>query len=327
MKGRNRSGSKSNEPAALSPAIGVDIGGTKLLAVRLESGQITDELKTTKPDNGAQMVDAIIAAYSRLAAGHNVAALGVGVAGLVDFETGTFVWGPHVDGVNIAVRDELEAALNHPVAVDNDANTTALAEHRAGAGQGSAAMLMVTLGTGIGGSMVIDGSLYRGRGFAGEFGHARFARGEYVCDCGQSGCWETEAAGPALERLARELILDDPNGSLATVLEGQPNGPEISEAAIAGDPQAIALISQVGRNFGHGLASLITMFDPDRVVVGGGLGSIGDVLLDPIRISANEARYAADYKELPDIVGAQLGEHAGAVGAALLGLEETNGNE
>lgn len=184
-------------------------------------------------------------------------------------------------------------------------------------------MLMLTLGTGIGGAMVFGGSIYRGRGFAGEFGHARFAKGDHVCDCGQRGCWETEAAGPALERLARELMAHNPHGSLATVLDDQaPSGPAISAAAAAGDPQAITLITQVGRNFGQGLASVISIFDPDRVVIGGGLGSIGEILLDPIRASANEARYAADHKELPEIVGAELGEQAGAVGAALLALEE-----
>lgn len=304
-------------------AVGIDIGGTKLLAVRVEDGVVADEYKTTKPDDGSVMIHGIIDAFNKLAQGHEVAALGVGVAGLVDFAAGTFVWGPHVDGINIQVRDDLAAELDLPVAVDNDANTTAFAEYRLGAGRGSEAMLMLTLGTGIGGAMVFGGSIYRGRGFAGEFGHARFARGEHMCDCGQRGCWETEAAGPALERLAKELIAHDPRGSLATVLsDDAPSGPAISAAAAAGDPQAITLITQVGRNFGQGLASVISIFDPDRVVIGGGLGSIGEILLDPIRSSANEARYAADYKPLPDIVGAELGEQAGAVGAALLAMRE-----
>lgn len=304
-------------------AVGVDIGGTKLLAVRMEDGAVADVYKTTKPDDGSAMVQGIVDAFRKLAQGHEIAACGVGVAGLVDFESGTFVWGPHVDGVNIRVRDELADAIGIPVAVDNDANTTAFAEFRCGAGKGSEAMLMLTLGTGIGGAMVFGGEVYRGRGFAGEFGHARFARGEHMCECGQRGCWETEAAGPALERLAGELITHDPGGSLATVLDASaPSGPAISAAAAAGDPQAIALITQVGRNFGQGLASVISIFDPDRVVIGGGLGSIGEILLDPIRSSANAARYAADHKKLPDIVGAELGEHAGAVGAALLALQE-----
>jgi glucokinase len=307
----------------VSDAVGVDIGGTKLLAVRLEDGAVAEEYRTVKPDEGAAMIPAIVDAVERLAAGRAVTACGVGVAGLVDYTSGTFVWGPHVDGINIAVREQLLARLDMTVAVDNDANTTALAEYRLGAGRGSRAMLMLTLGTGIGGAMVFDGAIYRGRGFAGEFGHARFARGIYDCDCGQQGCWETEAAGPALERLARELVDSDPNGSLAKALESTGiAGPAVSAAAHDGNPQAIALITQIGRAFGQGLASVISIFDPDRVVIGGGLGSIGEVLLDPIRKSANAARYAADHKELPQIAGAELGEQAGAIGAALLALDE-----
>ncbi len=198
----------------------------------------------------------------------------------------------------------------------------ALAEHRMGAGRGSLAMLMLTLGTGIGGAMVFGGSIFRGKAFAGEFGHTRLVDGMNRCDCGARGCWETEAAGPALERMARELIASDPAGSLANSIGDQPlSGPAITAAALAGEPQAIALINRVGRVFGHGLASLISIFDPDRIVVGGGLGSIGEILLDPIRKGANEARYAAEYTELPPIVGAELGERAGAVGAGLLALE------
>lgn len=307
----------------MTAAIGIDIGGTKLLAVRLEDGEIADEYRTNKPDVGGVMVEAVITAFDKLAQGQDVAACGIGVAGLVDFASGTFVWGPHVDGIGIAIRDEVAEALGIPVIVDNDANTAAFAEHRQGAGRSSDAMLMLTLGTGIGGAMVFGGAVYRGRGFAGEFGHARFARGEHQCDCGQRGCWETGAAGPALERMARELIESDPGGSLATVLKhDSPSGRAVSGAAAAGDPQAIALITQIGRAFGQGLASVISIFDPDRVVIGGGLGSVGEILLDPIRKSANEARYAATHKELPPIVGAELGEAAGAVGAALLALEE-----
>lgn len=313
----------------MSAVVGVDIGGTKLLAVRVgPDGVIADEYRTQKPDDGSMMASAITDAASKLSGADPLAALGVGVAGLVDHTTGTFVWGPHVDGINIALRSELEATLGTRVTVDNDANVTAFAEHRIGAGRGSQAMLMLTLGTGIGGAMVFDGAIYRGRGFAGEFGHARFARGDHECECGQRGCWETEAAGPALERLATELIESDPDGSLAKTLgPGGVSGPAISTAAVAGNPQAIALIAQVGRAFGHGLASVITIFDPDRIVIGGGLGSIGEVLLDPIRRSTDAARYAGAHKALPTIVGAELGEHAGAIGAGLLAIEERAADE
>lgn len=310
-------------------AIGVDVGGTKLLAVRIEDdGSVADERRVTTPDEGRLMVTEIVGAVRELAAGSDVVACGVGIAGLVDHDTGTFVWGPHVAGIEIPVRRRLQAEVGMPVAIDNDANTTALAEHRLGAGRGSRAMLMLTLGTGIGGAMVFDGSVFRGRAFAGEFGHARLVDGLNECDCGRRGCWETEAAGPALERTARELIASDPAGSLANALEGQSvSGPAITAAAMSGEPQAIALINRVGRAFGRGLASLISIFDPDRVVIGGGLGSIGEILLDPVRKSADEARYAAEHNELAPIVVAELGERAGAVGAGLLALDAAGDHE
>lgn len=307
-------------------SVGVDVGGTKLLAARIkDDGSIVEEHRQDTPGGGGRMVAEIAAAVHALIGPEEIVACGVGVAGLVDHDRGTFVWGPHVAGSNIAVRDELQALLGVPVMVDNDANTSAYAEHRIGAGRGSDAMLLVTLGTGIGGAMVINGALYRGRGFAGELGHARFGDGWHPCDCGQRGCWETEAAGPALLRLASELIESDPAGSLATALGGdEVSGPAISTAAIAGDPQAIALITRVGWAFGRGLSSLIAILDPDRVVVGGGLGSVGKMLLDAIRDGANEDRYAASHHELPKIVAAELGEKAGAVGAGLLALEEAS---
>ncbi len=310
-------------------AVGVDVGGSKLLAVRIdEAGSVVDEYRTTTPDGGQEMVAGIVAAVQDLAAGDDVAACGVGIAGLVEHDTGTFVWGPHVAGIKIPVRRQLQAELGIVVAIDNDANTTALAEHRLGAGRRSQAMLMLTLGTGIGGAMVFGGSIYRGRAFAGEFGHTRLVDGMNECDCGRRGCWETEAAGPALERMARELIASDPAGSLANSLGDQPvSGPAITAAALAGEPQAIALINQVGRAFGRGLSSLISIFDPDCIVVGGGLGSIGEILLNPIRKSANETRYAADHNELVPIVAAELGERAGAIGAGLLAIDAVGDHE
>jgi glucokinase len=309
--------------------IGVDVGGSKLLAVRIEKdGSVADERRTVTPDGGQLMVAGIIAAVQELAAGEEVAACGVGIAGLVEHNTGTFVWGPHVAGIKIPVREQLQAELGIVVAIDNDANTTAVAEHRLGAGRSSQAMLMLTLGTGIGGAMVFGGSVFRGRAFAGEFGHTRLVDGMNECDCGRRGCWETEAAGPALERMARELIASDPAGSLANSLAKQPvSGPAITAAALSGEPQAIALINRAGRAFGQGLSSLISIFDPDRVVVGGGLGSIGEILLDPIRKSANETRYAAKHNELPPIVAAELGERAGAIGAGLLAFDAVGDHE
>ena len=309
----------------MTAAVGVDIGGTKLLSVLVVDGELAASTKITKPGPGRSMIAAIAEEAQRLAEaeGHRIATCGVGIAGLVDHDAGQFVWGPHVDGVELDLRSGLEDRLGIPVAVDNDANTTAYAEYRLGAGTGSRAMLMLTLGTGIGAAMVFDGRLYRGRGFAGEFGHARFGAGRELCECGLRGCWETEAAGPALERVARQLVASDPAGSLAGALEGgAPTGPAVSRAAAAGDPQAIALLTRVGRAFGEGLASVITMLDPDRIVVGGGLGSVGELLLGPARAAAAEARYASAHSATPPIVAAALGESAGAVGAAMMATDE-----
>jgi glucokinase len=304
-------------------AIGVDVGGTKLLAVRIEDdGSVVDERRVPTPDDGRQMLTDIAGAVQELTSDTAVAACGVGIAGLVDHETGTFVWGPHVAGVDIGVREHLEAALGMAVSVDNDANSAALAEHRLGSGRGSEALLLLTLGTGIGGAMVFGGSIYRGRRFAGEFGHTQLGDGTAPCSCGRFGCWETEAAGPALERMAQHSMAADPDGSLANSLgKGPVTGPAITAAAEAGDPQAIRLVERIGHAFGRGLRSLISVLDPDRVVIGGGLGSAGEILLGPIREGAGRDRYAARHTELPPIVAAELGERAGAVGAGLMALE------
>ncbi len=302
-------------------AIGVDVGGTKILVVRIEEdGSLVDERRIPTPNDG-RMVTAVAEAVQELTSGITVDACGVGIAGLVDHDAGTFVWGPHVAGVDIPVREQLESELGMAVVVDNDANATALAEHRLGSGRGSEALLLLTLGTGIGGAMLFGGSIYRGRGFAGEFGHTRLVDGSARCSCGRCGCWETEAAGPALERLAQDAIACDPDGSLANSLENQAvSGPAITAAARAGDAQAIGLVARIGLAFGRGLGSLLSILDPDRVVIGGGLGSVGEILLDPIREGAGRDRYAADHTELPPIVAAELGERAGAVGAGLMAL-------
>ena len=310
-------------------AIGVDVGGSKLLAVHIaDDGSVVDEYRSAGPAMGGGLVAAIGTVFAGLGVGEEIAACGVGIAGLVDHATGVFIWGPHVAGTGVPVREALQSRLGVPVVVANDANAAAVAEHRLGAGRGSEAMLMFTLGTGIGGAMILGGSLYRGRRFAGEFGHTRLVEGAHECDCGRRGCWETEAAGPALERMAGEMIEADPTGSLATALGDAPvSGPAISAEAIAGNAEATALITRVGRAFGQGLSTIVTIFDPDRVVIGGGLGSIGEMLLDPIRQAADETRYADDHIELPPIIAADLGERAGAVGAGLLALEAAGDHE
>lgn len=305
----------------MTTTIGVDIGGTKALAVRLEGGAVAQEETSTVYEG--ELIGSLTESIGQLWA-PDVSAVGVGLAGLVQWPEGVFVWGPHLDWKEVPLRAELEAELGVPVVVDNDANVAAFGERRLGAGVGFDNFLMVTLGTGIGGGIMVDGEIYRGESFAGEFGHMVVdSSGGLICDCGKRGCWETVASGPALVRLAREVIALNPNGSLASRLADRAfGGDEITRAADAGDEVARGLVAQVGAEFGRGLGSLISIFDPELILVGGGLGSIGESLLGPARRVAAEGLHGGSYRLLPPILVAGLGPSAGAIGAAAMAAEE-----
>lgn len=298
--------------------IGIDLGGTKVLAVRFDKGEIVAETRSGIDSTSADLVEAA-AEGARSVWSDDVVAVGVGVAGLVAWPEGDFVWGPHVAGSNVPLRSSLQRALGVPVVVDNDANAAAWAELKLGSGKQYRDILLVTLGTGIGGALVVDGEIYRGRGFAGEFGHMLFERDGLQCDCGKRGCWETVASGPALMRLAREAIRQNPDGQLAVRFDAATvTGEDITGAADAGVETARSLVAQVGVGLGLGLCNLITAFDPDVVIIGGGLGSIGESLLGPARRVAADALHGASHRMVPPILVAGLGPAAGAVGAALL---------
>jgi glucokinase len=296
--------------------IGIDIGGSKALSVRLKDGEVVEERHTAAP--GEAPLETALAAIRDVWA-VDVEAVGVGVAGLVRWPEGVFAWGPHVDSTDLPVRDLLQKELGIPVVVDNDANVAAYGEHLAGAARGYDDFLLVTLGTGIGGAIVIDGEVYRGESFAGEWGHIQHNPSGRLCDCGRRGCWETTASGPALVRLAREVISLNPEGSFASRFGSGPiSGEDVTAAADAGDEVARGLVAEVGAELGRGIANLIAIFDPGLVVVGGGLGSVGESLLDPARRSAAEALHGGNHRLLPPILVAGSGPRSGAVGAAYL---------
>ncbi len=296
--------------------IGIDIGGTKALAVRLDDGVIVEERHTAT--RRGPVVDVALGAIRGVWAG-DVEAVGVGLAGLVQWPEGVLAWGPHVQGTEIPVKVVLEEELGIPVAVDNDANVAAFGERVAGAARGFDDFLLVTLGTGIGGAIVIDGSVYRGESFAGEWGHIRHDTVGLLCDCGKRGCWETVASGPALVRLAHEVMNLNPDGSLAGRFGSKTiTGEDVTAAADAGDEVARGLVAQVGSELGRGLANLIAIFDPDLIVVGGGLGSVGESLLGPARRVAADALHGGNHRLLPPILVAGAGPRSGAIGAAYL---------
>ncbi len=303
--------------------IGVDIGGTKALAVRVESGEVVASERFLL-DRAMSTIDSLAVAVEKVADG-DVRAIGVGIAGLVRTADGQFIWGPHVAGTEIPIGSELATRFGVPVAVDNDANAAAHAEFAIGAGAGYSNGLLVTLGTGIGGAIVASGEVYRGQGFAGEWGHTSFEQGGILCDCGRRGCWETRASGPALARLAREVVAANPDGSLARSLGDRTiTGESVIAVADTGEETARSLVTEVGQAFGIGLSDLIVVLDPEIVVVGGGLGSVGESIIAPARRVVADSLHGGNLRIAPVIQVAALGESAGAVGAALIARERTN---
>jgi glucokinase len=304
--------------------IGVDIGGTKVLAGVVDShGQVLARERRETPRRSAPAVeDVVVDLVKSLARGHDVAAVGIGAAGLVDATRSTVVFSPHLAWRNEPVRDAVMGRLGLPVVVDNDANTAALAEARFGAGVGHRFVLCVNLGTGIGGALVQDGRVYRGaNGMAGEFGHMQVVPDGHRCQCGNRGCWEQYASGNALVRDARELVLaDSPVAHRLREVAGPDaaalTGPLVTDAARDGDPLAVELIADMGHWLGVGLANMAAALDPGRIVIGGGVSEAGDLLLGPTREAFSRQLVGRGHRDEPAISIASLGADAGFVGAA-----------
>jgi glucokinase len=304
--------------------VGIDIGGSKVLAGVVDPyGQVLESMRRETPSKSPEAVeDAIVECVQALAARHPVAAVGIGAAGFVDAGRSSVLFSPHLAWRNEPLRDAVWRRLRLPIVVDNDANAAAWAESRYGAGVGHRHVVCITLGTGIGGALVLDGRIFRGaNGMAGEFGHMQVVPGGHRCECGNRGCWEQYASGNALVRDARELVLaDSPVAhTLRDLVAGDParlTGPLISEAARAGDPAAVELIAEVGNWLGVGLAGLTAAFDPDCIIVGGGVSGAGELLLRPTRDAFGRTLTGRGFRAPPPIVGAFLGPDAGFIGAA-----------
>ena len=303
--------------------VGIDVGGTKCLGVALdEHGEIlAEDRRPTPRGEGSlpRLIDTLVELANALGPFDE---LGVGVPGLVTNE-GVLRAAPNLDGVaDFDVAGLLGERVGQAVQVDNDATCAALSEWKLGAGRGTTDMVLVTLGTGIGGGLIVGGQLQRGKhGFAGEFGHMVVDPDGPPCPCGRRGCWERFASGSGLARLAREAAVGRRVNRVLEIAGGDPEavrGEMVQQAAREGDDDAIAVIDAFGRWVALGLVNLTNALDPERFVLGGGLAAGADLYLDPIRKWFRELIYQPELRPMPDVAFAQWNERAGAVGAALL---------
>jgi glucokinase len=324
-------------PAAQLPALGIDIGGTKVAGgVVAPDGTILATARRATPGSSVSHTeDAIAAVVDELAAGHDgeLVGVGIGAAGWFDRTGDTVLFSPHLAWRNSTLRKDLAARLQRPLWVGNDANAAAWAEYRYGAARGSDLALMITLGTGIGGGIVVEGRLRRGaHGVAGEWGHMRVVPDGRLCPCGNRGCWEQYASGTALGQTAREVARTSP-AAAARLLERvglEPErltGEDVARAAAAGDPLALELVTDVGVWLGQGIADLAAVLDPEVVVIGGGVSKLGEMMLGPARDRLDRALPGRGFRPGPRVVAAELGPQAGIVGAAdLVRLAVTEGD-
>jgi glucokinase len=311
--------------------IGVDVGGTKTSVAAMRGGTVGQPLvRPTERSSAEALLAQIVAQVSEVAAGESPAAVGVGIPSVVEFATGRVRSSVNIPLQDVPLRTVLSDRLGLPVFVDNDATVAALAEaHDAQGRLDVRSLVMFTVGTGVGGGIVIDGRSYRGAtGAAGELGHTLIALSELIpaaTSFPQPGSLESLAAGHVLDRLAREAATAHPESALGATLaaRGSVAGPDAVAAARAGDAIAIGCVATLGRRVGIGVANAINTFDPEVVAIGGGVSSAGDLLLEPARSVAFEY-VLPGVGTATEIRIARSGPQAGVRGAALLARTELN---
>jgi glucokinase len=307
--------------------IGVDIGGTSVRAGVVDRhGNVLDTARAPTPAGEGALEDAIVSAVSGLAVRHRVTGVGLAVAGFVASDRRSVMFAPHLAWRNAPVGDRISARLGLPVVLEHDANAAVLGEHRFGAARGARVALLVAIGTGIGGGLLLDGELFRGaHGVAPELGHLRLVPGGRACPCGKQGCWERYCSGTALSTTAVELLARHPGRS--TVLRRDATdsravtGRKVAAAARDGDPLAQRAMSELARWLGEGLALAADIYDPEVVVIAGGVSESAPLFLDDARDHYKKMITGAGYRPLARIRTAQLGDDAALVGAATLATE------
>lgn len=318
-------GGKADDERASLATVGIDVGGTNIRAALVASdGAVLATVTVPTPHSAHALTLAIVRAVRELEKCRRVSAVGLAVAGFLNVERTTVRFAPHLPWIDAPVAADLTARLGLPVVLEHDANAAALAEYRYGAAAGGRNVVVVAVGTGIGAALLHEGQLYRGSfGVAPELGHIQVVPNGRACACGKRGCWERYCSGTALVDTTIEMLATD--RKRATALDrADANGPDaltgqhVASAAQAGDPLAIAVMADFSRWLGIGLALVGDVFDPDVIVVGGGVARSAPLFLDSARTHYAEHATGAGHRPLAQVRCTQLGESAGMTGAAEL---------
>ena len=307
--------------------IGVDLGGTKMLVGVVDSEQHTryEGMESSTGLSEERLVEDLGRELEEAKqARPDVVAAGLGIPATIDHDRGVAIQAVNLEISDVPVRDLMRERIGLPVYLDNDANVAALAEHLYGAGRGARNVVMLTIGTGIGGGLILGGEIYRGStGGAAELGHVVIVEDGLPCqgNCPNHGCVETYASGTALAREGKAAAEREPDSALGRALgEGPIAGKTVTELAIKGDKLAREVVAEAGRHLGVALASLANIFDPDVIVIGGGVSVVGDLLLEPAREELRSRALDPMNKALVKL--AELGADAGMIGAAAMALIE-----
>ena len=312
---------------AADSVIGVDLGGTKLLA-GLVDGDLGVHHRSVRRARGAdesEVLDTVVAAVEESlgAADGEVVGVGFGIPSVMDLRRGVAVSTTHLPLRGVPFRDLMAERLGLPVFVDNDANAALRAEHRFGAAAGARTAVLLTIGTGIGGALLVDGKIVHGAdGGAGEIGHTVVEMDGLPCPCGGVGCLETVVSGTALAREGRRVAEATPESALGRMLASGRTitGALVTELAHDGDRAARDVVALLGTRLGVGLASLVNLLNPEVVVIGGGVIAAGDMLLEPARGVLRD-RALAPSRDTVRVVPARFGDESGMLGAALLAFD------
>jgi glucokinase len=311
-------------------SVGIDIGGTKILGALVdEHGQILFEAKVPSPAQDPDLMVSTVVDLIKEVSSHAtspVVCAGVAAAGFIDANQSTILYAPNLNWRNEPFRDRLQVHLDIPLVIENDANAAGWAEYKFGAGRGTKDMVMLTLGTGVGGAVVADYKLRRGGfGIAGELGHVRVVQDGKQCGCGRKGCVEQYSSGTAVVKAAKKLAAGSgPAGQRLRELKeesGELSGAQVYQALLEGDAGVYSIFREAGRYLGQAMATITAVLDPQVYVIGGGLSDAGELILEPIREGFLQDLPARGFRPEAKIVTAEFTNQAGVIGAADLARE------